>query len=261
MNADGYFKAGQLQEAIDAQLKAVKADPADHGKRIFLFELLVFAGDLDRARKQIELVDYGEIELDSAVMSYCKLLDAETARRKLFAEGTSPRFFTDAPEHVHWRLEALTCLREGKTADAMARLEKAEETTPEVKGRLNEQPFESLRDYDDVLGPVLEVMSRDAYYWTPLEQIASLTLNAPRFPRDLIWRPATLEMKSGETGEVFLPGLYAGSHAEADAQIKLGRATDWRGEENGATRGVGAKLFRADDRDVPLIEWRRLEVS
>src|SRR5262249_20484362 len=148
------------------------ADPADHGKRIFLFELLTFAGDLDRARRQIDAVNYGEMELDAAVLGYRKLLDAEQARRKLFNDGTPPRFFGEAPEHVHWRLEALTCLREGHPADSMARLEKAEEAAPIIKGRLNDKPFESLRDYDDVLGTVLEVMARDAYYWVPLDQIA-----------------------------------------------------------------------------------------
>src|SRR5262245_40413207 len=130
MSADDLFKAGKLSEAIDAQLKAVKADPADHGKRIFLFELLVFSGDLDRARRQIDAVEYGEMELDAAVMAYRKLLDGEQSRRRLFADGLSPRFFGEVPEHVHWRLEALACMREGRPADSMARLEKAEETAP-----------------------------------------------------------------------------------------------------------------------------------
>ena len=261
MNADQHFRAGQLQEALDAQLKAVKADPSDHSKRLFLFELLVFAGDLDRARKQISLVDYGQLELDAAVLTYTKLLDAEAARRKLFSDGTAPRFFGEVPEHIHWRLDALACLREGRTADAMARLAKADEDAPVVKGRLNDKPFESLRDYDDVMLTVLELVARDAYYWVPLEQVASLAMNAPRFPRDLIWFPASLELKSGEAGEVFLSALYVDSHAEADDQIKLGRATDWKGENDAPTRGIGAKLFRVGDGDVPLVDWRRLQLD
>jgi type VI secretion system protein ImpE len=261
VNADALFKEGRLQEAIDAQLKAVKAAAADHGKRIFLFELLVFSGDLERARKQIELVDYGELEVDAAVLGYRKLLDAELTRRKLFAEGTAPRFFGEAPEHVHWRLDALTCMREGRTTDAQARLEKAEETAAAVKGQLNDKPFDSLRDYDGVLGTVLEVLARDTYYWVPLEQIASMTMNAPRFPRDLIWIPATLEVKSGEAGQVFIPALYIGSHAAADDQLKLGRATDWKGDDSGPIGGVGAKLFRAGEVDVPLLEWRKLTIA
>lgn len=259
MSASDLFKAGQLQEAIDAQLAAVKADPADHGKRIFLFELLAFAGDLDRARRQIEAVDYGEMELDTAVIAYRKLLDAEQARRRLFADGQSPRFFGEAPEHIHRRLEALTCLREGRPADAMARLQKAEEAAPPVRGRLNDKPFESLRDYDDVLGTVLEVMARDAYYWVPLEQIAALSMSAPRFPRDLIWAPASLELKEGESGDVFLPVLYAGSHQHSDNGVRLGRITDWESSEDRPTRGLGLRMFRKDAEDMSLLEWRRLQ--
>jgi type VI secretion system protein ImpE len=261
VSADQHFKAGQLQEALDAQLKAVKADPADHGKRIFLFELLVFAGDLERARKQISLVDYGELELDAAVLTYNKLLDAEAARRNLFTIGTAPRFFGEVPEHIHWRLDALACLREGRTADAMARLAKADESAPVVKGRLNDKAFESLRDYDDVMVTVLELVARDAYYWVPLEQVASLAMNPPRFPRDLIWFPASLELRSGEAGDVFLSALYVNSHMEADEQIKLGRISDWKDEPDGPTRGIGAKLFRVGDADVPLIDWRRLQLD
>jgi type VI secretion system protein ImpE len=261
VTANDSFKAGRLQEAIDAQLKAVKADPADHGKRIFLFELLAFAGDLDRAQKHLDLVEYGELELDQAVIGYRKLIEAEQARRRLFKEGAPPRFLTEAPEHVHWRLDALTCLREGRPADAMKRIEKAEETAPVVKGRLNDKPFELLRDYDDVLGTVLEVMARDAYYWVPLELVSSLTMNPPRYPRDLIWAAANLETKSGEAGDVFLPVVYASSHEHPNDQVKLGRITDWIGGDETPLQGVGARIFRSGDTDVPLLEWRRLEVQ
>ena len=42
MNASELYKAGKLQEAVDAQIKEVKASPADQSKRLFLFELLAF---------------------------------------------------------------------------------------------------------------------------------------------------------------------------------------------------------------------------
>jgi type VI secretion system protein ImpE len=143
----------------------------------------------------------------------------------------------------------------------MKRIEKAEETAPVVKGRLNDKPFELLRDYDDVLGTVLEVMARDAYYWVPLELVGSLTMNPPRYPRDLIWAAANLETKSGEAGDVFLPVLYIGSHEHQNDQVKLGRMTDWTGGEEAPLQGVGARVFRAGETDVPLLEWRRLEVQ
>src|SRR4051794_19670600 len=51
MTAGELFRAGQLTKAIEAQLQEVRSAPADKAKRFFLFELLSFAGDFDRAGK------------------------------------------------------------------------------------------------------------------------------------------------------------------------------------------------------------------
>jgi protein involved in temperature-dependent protein secretion len=92
MTASDAFKAGRLKEAIELQLAAVKADPAVHGKRLFLFELAAFSGDWDRARRQIDAVKYDEPNLEMATEQYRRLLDAEDARRKLFSDGVQPSF-------------------------------------------------------------------------------------------------------------------------------------------------------------------------
>src|SRR6516164_3952724 len=110
MTSSDFYKAGRLADAIDAQVKAVKAAPADHGQRLFLFELLAFAGDLDRAQRQIDAVQYGELEIDAAVLAYRKLLDSERLRRRLFSESLIPKFFGEPPEHVRLRLEAVNRL-------------------------------------------------------------------------------------------------------------------------------------------------------
>jgi type VI secretion system protein ImpE len=261
MTASEAFRTGKLQEAIDAQIQEVKANPADHAKRLFLFELLAFAGELDRARRQIDAVQYGELELDSAVLSYRKLLDAEASRRRVFAEGIMPQFLTAPPEHIYKRLEAVNSLRAGKAAEAAALLSQADETAPAVKGTLNGQPFEGLRDCDDLFGPVLEVMAHGDYYWLPLEQVETLAMKAPRFPRDLLWVPAKLSVRDGPAGDVFLPGPYPGSHEHADDQVKLGRATDWKQLEGGPTRGFGMRMFLVGDDAVNLHDWRDLIVN
>ena len=48
------FKAGKLADATAAAIEQVRNNPADRGKRFFLAELFVFAGDLERADKQLE---------------------------------------------------------------------------------------------------------------------------------------------------------------------------------------------------------------
>src|SRR5205823_8013981 len=107
MSAAELYKAGRLQEAVAAQIQEVKANPADHAKRLFLFELLAFAGELDRARRQIEAIKYDDNDLERAVMAYRKLIDAEEARRRLFSDGLVPGFFGEPSEHLRLRLEAV----------------------------------------------------------------------------------------------------------------------------------------------------------
>lgn len=261
MNAGELYKTGQLQEAIDAQIKEVKANPADQGKRMFLFELLAFAGDLDRARRQIDAVQYGDAEKDTVVLGYRKLLDAEEARRKLFTAGLKPQFLLDPPEHLRLRLEAVDRLRENRPVDAQQLLDKAAEMTPTVKGELNGKSFTSLHDYDELFGTVLEVMARGVYYWVPLEQVDALVMNPPRYPRDVLWIPTRLQMRDGPGGEAYLPALYPGSHEHVDNQIKLGRTTDWKELEDGPMLGIGLHTFKMDEESLALLEWRELQVT
>jgi type VI secretion system protein ImpE len=250
------FKAGKLQEAIAAQIQEVKANAADHARRLFLFELLSFSGELDRAERQIDAVKYDDPELDLAVRNYRKMLDAEQSRRKLFSQGLKPEFLVDPPAYVHKHLEAVNCLRDNRPAEAKGLLDSAAAEAPLVKGQLNGKAVDHLRDADDLFANIIEVMAYGKYCWVPLEQVESIAMNPPKFPRDLLWLPARLEFKEGPAGEVFLPVLYPGSHEHADDQIKLGRATDWTSDEAAPVRGVGLRLFLAGDDTVALPEWR-----
>jgi type VI secretion system protein ImpE len=260
MNAGEFYKAGRLPEAIEAQVQEVKANPIDNGKRLFLFELLAFAGELDRARRQIDVVKYDDPDLDMATLSYRRLMDAEEARRKLFAEGLPPGFFGDPSEHLRLRLAAVQQLREKKFEEAALNLERAIEATPAFPGFLNEQPFQSLRDEDDIFSGVLEVMALGRYFWVGLEQIHLLTVSPPKFPRDLLYLSAHLELEE-ESGDVFLPTLYPGSHEHPDDMVKLGRLTAWKEHDGGLSLAVGLHSYLRDDEPISLLEWRELKMK
>jgi type VI secretion system protein ImpE len=260
MTASEMFKAGQLSEAIAEQTQVVKANPADHSRRLFLFELLAFAGELDRAGRQIEAIEYGDMELDAAVLAYRQLLEVERTRRQLLTSGVKPKLLAEPPEHVAIRLEALQKLRDKQVAEAASLFEKATMAAPAIQGTLNGKPFESFRDCDDLFATVLEVVAQGAYHWVPLEDILTLRAKPPATPRDLLWLPAELATKSGSIGNVFLPALYPNSHEHPDNQVKLGRMTDWKTLENGPAIGAGARIFLADDDGAPLLDWRELQV-
>jgi len=258
VNATELYQQGKLQEAIEAQVQAVKSKPADQSVRLFLFELLVFAGELDRAQKQIEVLKYEDMDLQTATMRYRLLLESERTRRRFFQEGVAPRFPEEPPEHLKLRLEANNQLRGGDVKGAKALFERADAAVPPLKGLLNGKPFDVIRDADDRFGPVLEVFTNGNYFWVPFDQIEMVAMNAPKFPRDLLWIPARLTTAQGTTGDVHLPVLYPNSHAHQDTQVKLGRSTDWSGEP-GAVTGVGARVYLVGDDPVPLPEWRQLQ--
>ena len=101
-------------------------------------------------------------------------------------------------------------------------------------------------------------MAQGRYFWAGLEQLRLVAMNPPRFPRDLLYIPAHLELAT-EAGEVFLPSLYPGSHEHADDQVKLGRMTDWKAVDGGPTLGVGLHTYLRDDDAISLLEWREFK--
>ena len=261
MSASELFKAGQLKEAIEAQTKEVKANPTDPGRRLFLFELLAFAGDLDRARLQIEAVRYDDPARDTSVQLYRRLLDSEAARRATFNDSKAIAFLTEIPFHVRMRMDAVrNFLPLHRVVDAANLLNGARNATPNLKVVLNGTTYDGLHDADDLFGTVIEVMTNGLYYWVPLELVVSLAMNDPKAPRDLLWIPARIELTDGQNGEVFLPALYPGSHLHPDDAVKLGRSTDWKSVENGPVLGIGQKTYLAGEETFGLLDWRELKV-
>jgi type VI secretion system protein ImpE len=255
MTASDLFHAGRLRDAIDAQAAKVKSSPADRSARFFLFELYLFAGDPDRARRQLDLLRYDDPQHAAAVDQYRHALDAEARRRAVFAGAEQPKGLTTAPDHVRLRLEALPYLARGEHAEARKRLDEANAAVPALTGTLNGRPFEGLYDADERFATVLEVFGTGgAYTWVPLEQVESITANPPQHPRDVVFRPAHVVLRDGPEGDVLLPGLYPLTHDHPDDAVKLGRATEWVGAGGEVARGAGGRLLLAGDRAVQLVE-------
>ncbi len=260
MKTSELYQAGKLQEAIDAQIAEVKRAPADGGKRVFLFELLAYAGELDRAAKHINVLKFEDVELEATRQSYLDCLAAERKRRKCFAFGTAPQFLAPPPDHVRLRLEAVGRYRQEQPDEAAKLIHEAFEATPVVGVTINETKYESFRDGDDLLAGVLEVFARGEYFWVPLEQILRLALSPPKTPRDLLWRAARLEMTEA-VGEVFLPTLYPKTHLCDNESLKLGRETDWQEFPGEIVLGLGLKEFFAGEDPSVIHDWLTVEID
>jgi type VI secretion system protein ImpE len=252
------FQSGQLNEAIDAQLQAVRSAPLDSGRRTFLFELLSFAGQWDRADQQLAVMAQEGVEKGWGANVFQNLLAAERARQKVFAGQARPDVFLDPPQYVIERWQALEQLAQGQEAAGAALLQKSDAAAPAVNGSINDQPVTGLRDADDLLAPILEVMLLRDYVWVPWSQVRELVVEKPAHPRDLLWTPARLVLSDGEERRAYLPALYPGSASATDANLRLGRMTGWLvPDSDGPVRGVGQHLLVAGDKDYGLLEVRK----
>lgn len=259
MTAKELLEASQLSAAITVLTQDVKKQPADHRLRTFLFELLCFAGEYERAERQLDVIGHQNETAGIGVEVYRQLARADKARQRWFAEGLKPTFLLEPPSWIQHQLEAGNRLRGRQTAEAKALLQESANSRPALKGVVNGKPFVDFRDSDDRLGPVLEVFLRESYVWLPFEQVKKITIPKPKQLRDLLWTPATLEAGDGAAGDVYLPVLYVGSHTEDNEQLRLGRITDWRGLGDGLAGGVGQKTYLVDDGDLSILEIREIE--
>ncbi|HUA85473.1 MAG TPA: type VI secretion system accessory protein TagJ [Bryobacteraceae bacterium] len=232
MTSRQLFDAGKLQPAIEALGVELRDNPADAQRRTFLFELLCFAGNFDRAEKQLEVLSSGGPEAGMGALLYRSALHAERLRAEMFRNETFP--LDTAP-------------------------------SAEFSGTLNGKPFSSLEDGDPRIGARLEVFAAGQYMWIPWAHIAHLKIEAPKRLRDLLWTPALLttgqDFRGQELGEILLPALAPLSFNSADDEIRLGRATDWVDLRDGEFAPLGQKMLLVDGEPLPLLSLRELEIA
>jgi type VI secretion system protein ImpE len=230
MNAAELYQAGRLEEAITALGDALRSDPTDVRRRTFLFELLCFAGEYDRAERQLDVLAREDQDAMAGAMLYRGALHAERVRQDMFGPGGMPPSAQPAS----------------------------------VSGTLNGRPFRSMLDADPRIGPRLEIFAAGQYTWLPLQHVGSVVMQPPRRVRDLLWAPVIVrpseQMRELELGEVLMPVLTPSAWRHADPLVRLGRATDVEERDDGTEIPVGQKLWLIDDDEVPVLELRELVI-
>lgn len=223
------FQAGKLNEAVQALSNELRDNPTDAQRRTFLFELLCFSGDFERARKHLELLAKANQQAGMGALLYEGLMNSERTRNEVF----------EKKEYPH-----------------------APASEKPVRGTLNGKPFEDFRDVDPRIGARLEVFSAGTYVWIPLQHIDSIEFEAPKRLRDLLWFHVLVHtgpsFNQAELGESYIPVLYPFSYKHAEDDAKLGRMTVFE-DEDGQEIPYGAKLFLVDGEEIPLLEIRKIE--
>jgi len=221
-------------DAMKALSAELRDNPTDARRRTFLFELLCFAGEWERADKQLEVLGQAGPESEMGVLLYRSALFAERQRHDLFQRGELPA--------------------------------EQEDRAAERNGMVNDKPFTYFADADPRTGARLELFAAGNYLLLPIEHVASIQIPPPKRLRDLIWTPAavrtTPSFKGSELGEVLLPVLAPFSWRHPEEAVRLGRMTVWE-KTDGAEFQVpfGQKVWQVDDEDVPFLELRALEFN
>jgi type VI secretion system protein ImpE len=227
MKAKTMLDAGNLDEAIAVLSSELRDYPGDVQRRAFLFEMLSFAGNWDRAEKQLAALAASDADSRAVALLYGTAISAERERQALFEQGACPDNAAVAPS----------------------------------SGECNELAFRDISDADVRLGARLEIIMAGSYFWLPLAHVRELTIEPPRRLRDLLWIPAAIRMmpsiREGQTVEVLLPALYPFSWKHPDANVRLGRSTVWCADGE-AEVPFGQKLFVVDEEVIPFLEIRRL---
>jgi type VI secretion system protein ImpE len=222
--AQELFKAGKLNEAIEALGAELRDNPSDVQRRTFLFELLCFSGNWERADKQLDILAGDDQDKRMGALLYRAAINAEKTRQDMFRDKTY-----------------------------------STEEAPEACGFINGKEFLSIEDEDPRIGRRLEVLAGGNYMWIPFAHIAKLEMKPPKQLRDLLWITAKIETAPAfgttEMGEVLIPVLSPGSGSHADDAVRLGRMTVWDGDAP-----FGQKMLIVDDQEIPLLDLRNLEI-
>lgn len=262
-----YLRSGDLTAAIAAAEARVRSAPSDLEQRWLLAELLIVAGEHDRADGQLDAMIGIEPQAAVSAVPIRQLLRAEASRRQFFDAGRVPEFLDGVDAPSEGRLRAFVLFRDGEVAAAAEASAAAETARPMLAGSLAvaehpERTFADFRDLDDVTADVFEVLTHTGkYYWIPMNRVVSIEFSPPSRPLDLIWRKAQMVVRDGFDAEVHLPAVY-GTLDGADDATRLGRKTDWLGDDAGYVRGVGRRSFVLDgEESVDMLAIGRIALT
>jgi type VI secretion system protein ImpE len=260
MTPSELFQAGKLAEALAVATDGVKKHPADTARRGWLADVLCFQGEWERADKQFDAISTQDSQVAVAISLIRQLIRAETARSDFYKLGRPPEVLADVTPRMELHLRASLALREGKPAEAAQLLAEADAIRPAVAGTHAGEPFDDLRDLDDLNSSYFELLtSTGKYYWVPYESVQIIEFRKPERPRDLLWRRARMVVNNGPDGEVYLPAIYPVTAEQGDDGLRLGRATDWRQEPGGPVRGVGQRMLLVGNEAKSIMALETIE--
>ena len=109
-SAKQLFEQGHVKEAASVLAASLRDKPRDTNSRTFLFELLCFSGQYDRAEKQLNVLADGTKENTLGAVLYFSALHGERSRHDIFRKQEFPANMERAGKesgHSYWVYEGL----------------------------------------------------------------------------------------------------------------------------------------------------------
>lgn len=252
--------AGKPTQALAAAQQQVRSRPEDAKLRVLLFQLMVVAGQWQRAAGQLDLCGQLDSGALAMVNTYREALKCELVRESVFSGKTTPMVLGQPAEWVALLVQALKLQADGDAKGAHALRAQALEQAEPTAGTVDGAGFEWICDADSRLGPVLEAVVNGRYCWVPFAALSSVQIEPPQDLRDLVWVPAHLAFPNGGDAVALIPTRYPGSTAWDDERVWMARRTEWQLLAGEHYAGVGQRVLLTPEGELSLLDVRRIDL-
>jgi type VI secretion system protein ImpE len=207
MTVQELINEGRLSAAIQLQKSGLAQSKNEQSARLLLFELLAIAGQFDDAISELQAIASKDENWKIVKKAFQKLLTAESKRQS----GKRPKIPSDVPDWASMLWRAHVALRKGDHNLAVRAIDRANSLAVEVRGHIDGELFEGIRDFDDRTAFVVEFLSEGDYIWIPFDSLRSLRFEEPAGPLDTAFRPSQIELNNGEVLYGHVPLVYNGT--------------------------------------------------
>jgi len=255
------IKSGELLKARSWLIEEIKKNPGAPRLRTLYFQVLIFLGEWEKARKHLEAVPVTDEGVKQALEIYKSLVAAEQERLRVRQLEAEPSFLPEIPQYYPLYLAGVKCLAAGDADGVRDAFQQIDSQLDDLTGTVNGKEFTGFRNTDSALGYFLEAFVHGRYVMVPYEEIREILMNAPETLYDLIWPQAALTTWSGLSMNCFLPALYPESYQQEDELLKIGRVTDWVSLGGGFVKGLGQQVFDIGGEDMAILEMREIQFN
>lgn len=257
---DELLHAGDLDGARAALVEAVRAAPQDQGARMFLWQLMAVSGEWDKAAIHLRTLASLSPEAQMLATVYHQAMAAEAERAQAFAGKRPFPVLMGGGGWIDDLSAALADFAQGRHAEGEQRRDRAFDAAPSSSGEIDGRAFEWVADADARFGPALEAIINGKWGLVPIDVISQIDFEGPKDLRDLIWAPAQVRFRAGQSAAVLFPARYPGSEAGSPS-VRLGRETTWRDGPSGQ-EGLGQRVLSfSEGEDVGILSAQRLTLA